>query len=56
LFPFEEGSVVLLSFGGRTMTKTLGIDYGLFIPIAEDTGLFAIPWLGISVPFSVKKK
>jgi hypothetical protein len=48
-----EGSAVgILSFGGRSVQKRLAIDYGLFIPLGTEIGtFFAIPWLGIAVPF-----
>jgi hypothetical protein len=47
--------VVLLSLGGRSFVKKVGIDYGLFIPLAEEMETFiALPWLGITVPI-VKK-
>jgi hypothetical protein len=50
-----ESPVVLLSFGGRTVIKKSGLDYGLFIPISPDLGRFiAIPWLGITVPLGKK--
>ncbi len=55
IFPADNGSLVLLSFGGRTMTKSIGIDYGLFIPISGDTGFLGIPWLGITVPINFRK-
>jgi hypothetical protein len=47
-----ETTFVLLSLGGRSIIKRTGLDYGLFIPLAEDMGGFiAIPWLGFSIPF-----
>jgi len=50
------GSAVgFISLGGRTITKSVGIDYGLFFPISDDIGTFiAIPWLGVTVPFGNK--
>jgi len=42
--------LVLLSFGARSFSRSLGIDYGLFAPISESFRI-AIPWLGITVPF-----
>ena len=45
-------SLVLISFGGRSVQKKLAIDYGLIIPLSQDMDSFvAIPWLGITVPF-----
>jgi len=47
---------VLLSFGGRVIIKNAGLDYGLVIPIFGDMeSLFAIPWLGITIPFGINK-
>lgn len=48
----EDASLAILSFGGRSVQKRLAIDYGLFFPVgAELDTFFAIPWLGIAVPF-----
>lgn len=49
-------TVTLISFGGRSFAKKVGIDYGLFIPLVKDAGIYAIPWLGITVPFTSKVK
>ncbi len=47
--------LLLLSFGGRSVTNKIGLDYGLFIPVSEDFGTFvAIPWLGLTIPFGNK--
>jgi hypothetical protein len=44
--------VTLLSFGGRRLIRSVGLDFGLIIPIANDMDSFvAVPWLGLSVPF-----
>jgi hypothetical protein len=48
-------TTVILSFGGRTIIKDAGLDYGLIIPVAEGSGFFAVPWLGITIPFGKKK-
>lgn len=45
-----DNGLVLLSFGARSFSKSLGIDYGLFAPISESFSI-AIPWLGMTVPF-----
>jgi len=44
-------TLLLLSAGGRTVWSSISLDYGLFVPIAEETEFFAFPWLGLSVPF-----
>ncbi|MDH5397361.1 MAG: hypothetical protein OEX02_04400 [Cyclobacteriaceae bacterium] len=42
----------LISIGGRRIIRNVGLDYGLFIPLAADLDAFiAIPWLGLTVPF-----
>ena len=53
----EEGSAVILSLGGRSFARKVGIDYGLFIPLSSEMDFFiAFPWLGFTVPFDRKKK
>ncbi len=44
-------SVVLLSFGGRSIIKKAALDYGLVIPFTGYGIEFAIPWLGFTLPF-----
>lgn len=40
---------------GQSEPDTIGLDYGLFIPLSEDVGTFvAIPWLGLTIPFGKK--
>ena len=49
-------NIVLLSMGGRSVIKRIGLDYGLFVPISEELESFvAIPWLGITVPLGKPK-
>lgn len=44
--------IVLISLGGRSIIKKAALDYGLFVPISSDMGVFvAIPWLGFTIPF-----
>ena len=41
--------------GGRSMINKSAIDYGLAFPVVQDLGGFvAIPWLGLTIPFSKK--
>jgi len=55
LFTNGSSTVLLLSFGGRTIIKGAGLDYGLMIPASSEiNSLVAIPWLGITVPFGKK--
>lgn len=50
-----EDYITLISFGGRTLSKKAGIDYGLFIPLTSQQETFiALPWLGITIPFGKK--
>jgi hypothetical protein len=52
----DESNVVLLSLGGRSVIKRIGLDYGLFVPFSSDLDSFvAIPWLGITVPLGKPK-
>jgi hypothetical protein len=47
--------LALIMIGGRTVTKKIGIDYGLFIPRSPGMDRFiGIPWLGITIPFGKK--
>ena len=50
IFDTGEENFILLSFGGRFIGRRVAIDGGLFVPAVED-GLFAVPWLGVNVPF-----
>ena len=46
-----DGDLLLLSFGGRRLIKNAGLDFGLFFPFLTEDSFFAIPWLGITIPF-----
>lgn len=48
-------TTVILSFGGRTIIKDAGLDYGLIFPATSGDGFFAVPWLGITIPFGKHK-
>jgi hypothetical protein len=48
--PADEG-VGIISLGFRTAFSGISLDYGLVIPVIQGSGTFALPWLGISVPF-----
>ena len=47
--------LAIASIGGRYVSRRLGIDFGVFIPIQESISFVAGPWLGINVPFGRKK-
>ena len=54
LFPGET-STALMMFGARTIIKNAGLDYGLVFPLGGDSGSFAAPWLGITIPLGMRK-
>ncbi len=52
----EDETISLFSAGGRLMLKRVGLDFGLFLPVATGENFFiALPWLGFSVPFGKKR-
>lgn len=52
LIPTDGELPILLSLGGRTLTRTIGIDYGLYLlGTPDDIVTATFPWLGITVPF-----
>jgi hypothetical protein len=54
LISSSEETLMILSFGGRRMIKNAGLDFGLFLPLpvsGDFDVFFAIPWLGLSIPF-----
>lgn len=49
-------TVVIVSLGGRTIIRNVGLDYSLWIPFNDEMdSFFAIPFLGITVPIGKKK-
>lgn len=44
-------TLVLLSAGFRWVIKKAGLDFGLIMPLTEDLVFFALPWLGVTIPF-----
>ncbi len=47
---------MVISAGGRSIIRNIGLDYSLWIPISSDMGGFvAAPFLGITVPLGKKK-
>jgi hypothetical protein len=56
LFTNGSESMLVLSFGARTIIKEAGLDYGLIIPFVSGSGLIAGPWLGITIPLGKKQK
>ena len=52
---FDGETVVLISLGGRSIIRNIGLDYSLWIPIGADIDTFvAIPFLGVTVPIGRK--
>jgi hypothetical protein len=51
----EGETLVLISLGGRTIIRNLGIDYSLWIPFGVDNSFVAIPFLGVTIPLGSKK-
>ncbi|HXR81285.1 MAG TPA: hypothetical protein VN763_10220 [Saprospiraceae bacterium] len=47
----SEEDLLLLFFGGRRLIKNVGLDFGLMFPLVTGGGFFAIPWLGVTIPF-----
>ncbi len=51
LLPFGNQQTGIISLGGRSMIRKIGVDYSLWIPVGADIGSFiALPFLGITVP------
>lgn len=49
----EGETAVILSLGGRSILRNVGLDYSLWIPIVPDMGTFiALPFLGITIPIN----
>lgn len=55
MFPGDE-TLILCSVGGRTITRSISLDYGLFLPLSGADGFIAFPWLGLNVPFKFGNK
>lgn len=51
----SDPKIVIISVGGRSILQKVGLDYGLIVPFPEDLDItFALPWLGVSIPFGKK--
>jgi hypothetical protein len=56
IISIEDEGLVLISVGGRSIIKKIGLDYGLFFPLYNDLETFVVlPWLGFTIPFGTKK-
>lgn len=51
LLPLPNETIGIISFGGRSIVKRAGIDYGLILPLGISE-FIAIPILGITLPLS----
>jgi RNase P/RNase MRP subunit p29 len=53
---FDGEVVVLISAGGRSIIRNIGLDYSLWIPFGPQMDSFiAIPFIGITIPIARKK-
>jgi RNase P/RNase MRP subunit p29 len=53
---FEGETVTLISIGGRSIIRNIGLDYSLWIPMGAVVDNFvAIPFLGVTIPIGRKK-
>jgi hypothetical protein len=49
-------TVVVLSFGGRSLIRNISLDYSLWMPVGVGNDrILAIPFLGITIPMGNKK-
>jgi hypothetical protein len=49
--PIDNQVVGIISLGGRTIIRNIGLDYSIWIPIGADIGSFiAVPFIGITIP------
>jgi hypothetical protein len=49
--PMDGQLAAMISAGGRTIIRSVGIDYSLWIPMGVDIGtFFVLPFIGITVP------
>ena len=56
IIPFEGKEVFLISAGGRSIIRNVGLDYSIWIPMGAELGSFiAIPFLGVTIPIGKKK-
>jgi hypothetical protein len=55
---YVAGGGASFTLGGRFMTETFGLNFGLFRPFGSSsiTGFFTIPYVGVIVPFGNKNK
>lgn len=52
----DNETLVLISAGGRSIIRNVGLDYGLWIPLgAGIEKLIGIPYLGVTIPIGKKK-
>ena len=56
IIPGDGTTVVIVSLGGRTIIRNVGLDYSLWLPFSGNMdSLVAIPFLGITIPIGKKK-
>jgi hypothetical protein len=50
--PVDDQFAAVISVGGRTIIRRIGLDYSLWIPFGSDiSNLIVLPFLGVSIPF-----
>ena len=58
IIPIDNSrTFALIMLGSRIMVRKVGLDFGLVTPRVSDEndGYFALPWLGLTVPFYIKR-
>jgi hypothetical protein len=46
-----DEDLLIFFVGGRRLIKNAGLDFGLMFPFVSGGSFFAIPWLGLTIPF-----
>jgi len=46
-----DEDLLIFFVGGRRLIKNAGLDFGLMFPFVSGGNFFAIPWLGLTIPF-----
>ncbi|OFY62662.1 MAG: hypothetical protein A2V64_05800 [Bacteroidetes bacterium RBG_13_43_22] len=55
-YQVKKKSAVVISLGGRSIIRNVGLDYSLWIPInAGIESFLAIPFLGVTIPIGKKE-
>lgn len=49
-YMFTGDPAILVSFGGRTIWRSISVDYGGFAPLGDVDGFLLSPWLSVTLP------